>query len=50
MNDFVNYDDVRFVVSNNMIRKLSAENIKEMFTPTSFEYEMLYGVPGPSNA
>ena len=42
MNGFVNYDDVRFVVRNDMIRGLSAQNVKHMFTTTSFEYENLY--------
>jgi len=42
MNDFVNYDDVRFVVRNDLIKELSVRNVKQMFTQMTFEYENLY--------
>ena len=39
-NDFVNYDDTRFILNNKFIRGLSFENIKDIFT--RIKYEMQY--------
>jgi tetratricopeptide (TPR) repeat protein len=39
-NDFVNYDDTRFVLQNTFIRGLSGENLANMFTRA--RYEQLY--------